>query len=155
MIVFLDTGVLGLLCTPNLFQKSVECQNWFDRLLAKRVYLLTSEICDYEVKRGLILSRKLGKESSGIQKLDTLRDVIDFLPITTEVIQEAAELWAEARYQSRATSNDKNMDVDMIVSAHWRLLKKEFPGRYIVVSTTNVKHLQLFTEAQEWENIKY
>ncbi|WP_269086186.1 hypothetical protein [[Phormidium ambiguum] IAM M-71] len=43
----------------------------------------------------------------------------------------------------------------MIVSAHWRLLMQEFPGRYVVVATTNVKHLQIFTQAEKWQNIVY
>ncbi|HEY9704840.1 MAG TPA: type II toxin-antitoxin system VapC family toxin, partial [Allocoleopsis sp.] len=65
------------------------------------------------------------------------------------MVLEAAKIWAEARQQSRPTSDAKNLDADMIISAHWKLLKQDFPGRYIVVSTTNVKHLSLFTEAQE------
>ena len=46
-----------------------------------------------------------------------------------------------------------NIDVDMIISAHWQLLQAEFPGRYVVVSTTNIRHLQRFAEAQEWREI--
>lgn len=155
MIVFLDTGVLGLVCNPNTSSETTQCKLWLERLLSRGVYIVTSGICDYEVRRGLTLAKNLGRESGGINILDNLRNLIDFLPITVGIIREAAELWAESRYLSRATSDDKNIDVDMIISAHWRLLEQQFQGRYIVVSTTNVKHLQLFTEAQEWQNIKY
>ncbi len=41
----------------------------------------------------------------------------------------------------------------MIIIAHWRLLKKKYPSRYIVIATTNVKHLSEFTEALNWEDI--
>jgi len=30
-----------------------------------------------------------------------------------------------------------------------------YPGQYIVLATTNVKHLQRFIEAQEWEDINF
>ncbi|MCL1469877.1 hypothetical protein [Argonema antarcticum] len=155
MIVLLDTGVLGTLCNPNFSQEVYDCQSWLEQLLARGAYVTTSEICNYEVRRGLILARKMGRESSGISKLNALRKVIDFLPVTTNIIQEAAEFWAEARYQSQPTSEDKNIDVDMIISAQWRLLMREFPGRYIVVATTNLKHLQIFTQAENWRNIRY
>jgi len=47
------------------------------------------------------------------------------------------------------------VDVDMIIAAHWQILKQDFPGRYVVISTTNLKHLNRFAEAQEWQNISY
>lgn len=82
-------------------------------------------------------------------------EVIDFLSVTQNVTQIASELWANVRWQSQPTADENNIDVDMIISAHWQLLKSEFPGRYVVVSTTNIRHLQLFTEAQQWREIAY
>lgn len=38
MIVLLDTNVLGVLCNPNKKQNMIECQTWFERLLARGVY---------------------------------------------------------------------------------------------------------------------
>ncbi|WP_236739235.1 hypothetical protein [[Phormidium ambiguum] IAM M-71] len=90
MIVLLDTGVLGILCNPNFSSEVSECQNWMERLLARGAYFVSSKICDYEVRRGLILAKKLGSENSGLNKLDVLKEVIDFLPVTTNVLQEAA-----------------------------------------------------------------
>jgi predicted nucleic acid-binding protein len=155
MIVILDTGVLGILCNPNQLQESIECQAWFERLLARGTYLVTSELCDYELRRGLILARNISLLSEGINKLNELRSVVDFLTITQNVAQVAAEYWADARIQGQPTSDIRNIDIDMIISAHWRLFKNDFPGRYVVVSTTNIRHLQLFTEAQEWRDIRY
>lgn len=51
-------------------------------------------------------------------------------------------------------TNDYSLDVDMIIAAHWQLLKEEFPNRYLVIGTTNVKHLSQFAEALNWENIQ-
>jgi predicted nucleic acid-binding protein len=155
MIVFIDTSVLGLLCNPNSLPDAVECQAWSEKLLARATYLVTSELCDYELRRGLVLAQKTGSSDEGIKILDNLRILIDFLPFTQNVAQIASELWANARLQSQPTADENNIDVDMIISAHWKLLKAEFPGRYVVVSTTNIRHLQLFTEAQEWREIAY
>lgn len=41
MIVILDTNVLGAICNPNQNQQMIECQNWFERLLARGVYFAT------------------------------------------------------------------------------------------------------------------
>jgi hypothetical protein len=40
------------------------------------------------------------------------------------------------------------------ICTHWQKLKKEFPGRYIVIATTNVKHLSRFAEAKNWVDIQ-
>ena len=68
---------------------------------------------------------------------------------------EAANLWAEARIQGIPTADDKSLDADIIICAQYKLLKQEYPGRYIVIATTNVKHLNRFTEAQKWQEIEF
>ena len=68
-------------------------------------------------------------------------------------MKEAAEVWAEARSQGIPTASDKNIDGDIIITAQWRLLKEEYPGREVIIATTNLKHLQRFTDADTWRNI--
>jgi hypothetical protein len=55
--------------------------------------------------------------------------------------------------QSKATANDKNIDGDMIIAAHWSILSANYSGREVVVVTTNVKHLGYFTNAYTWRDI--
>jgi hypothetical protein len=55
MIVFLDSGVLGLISSPNDRSEVTACQNWVFELLAKGVYIVSSDICDYEIRRSLLL----------------------------------------------------------------------------------------------------
>ncbi|GFE67844.1 type II toxin-antitoxin system VapC family toxin [Chroococcus sp. FPU101] len=155
MIVFIDTSILGQLSNPNQLSEIVECQNWFEHLLARGVYFVTSELCFYELKRSLILAAQTGYSARGISKLDALRNVIDFLPVTQEVAELASQIWAKARQEGTPTADEKNIDIDIIIAAHWQILKKEFPGRMVIISTTNVKHLRLFAEASEWRNISY
>lgn len=155
MIVFLDTSVLGKLSNPNQQEEAIRCQSWFERLLARGVYFVSSELCFYEIQRSLILSVKKGSNSEGLEKLNFLRTFIDVLPVDQSVANLAAEIWAEARLQGTPTADTNALDIDIIIAAHWRLLTQQFPSRYIVVSTTNIRHLSLFTEAQEWQNINY
>lgn len=153
MIVFLDSGILGLISSPRNTGEAKGCKEWLYRLLSRSSYLVSSDICDYEVRRSLLLASLTYPTVQGIENLDAFQQVIDFLPLTKSVIREAAQLWAEARRQGVSTADSKNIDADIIIASQWRLLKKEYPGQYIVVATTNVKHLQRFTEAQEWKNI--
>ncbi len=95
MIVFLDTGVLGLIATPGNDGKTGECKKWYETLLVRSTTILTSEICVYETNRSLILeSLQLGREAGGIQELANLRKAIEFLPVTQNVWQKAAQIWA-------------------------------------------------------------
>ncbi|MDJ0662291.1 MAG: type II toxin-antitoxin system VapC family toxin [Crocosphaera sp.] len=153
MLVFLDTNILGLLSNPKKEGESLACQIWFERLLARGVYFVSSSLCFYELKRSLILSVKQGGTSKGLQQVNNLRQFVDVLIVDEEVANMAAEIWSISRLQGTPTAANNSLDIDIIIAAHWQLLVNQFPGRYIVVSTTNIKHLGLFTEAEEWQNI--
>ena len=45
------------------------------------------------------------------------------------------------------------IDIDVIILAHWYLLRKEYPSRYLVIATTNIRHFEGFAEALNWEDI--
>ncbi|MFA9202159.1 MAG: hypothetical protein ACEQSC_01245 [Candidatus Nanopelagicaceae bacterium] len=83
MIVFLDTNILGLITNRNTaFDESQQCKKWFETLLIRGVRIVTSDICDYEVRRGLISSTiRSGQVSPGIGSLDSLRidGLLEFL----------------------------------------------------------------------------
>ncbi len=157
MIVILDSGVLDLLASPiqdaseEDENEIYQCREWFYYLLSKGVYVVTSEISDYEVRREFIRIK-----SDGLVILDDLRNRIDFLPLTTQVMKKAAEFWADVRQNHVRTADDKNIDADMIISAQWSILSDDFPGRAVLIATKNMRHLKIFAKdnAQEWMNIK-
>jgi hypothetical protein len=155
MIVILDSGVLGKLCNPNPSPETITVNEWLYSLIAKGIVVVTSYICDYEVRRSLILNAIRGLSSEGITNLNELKNIIEFSPVSEAVLKEAAQLWALARSQGLPTADDKSLDADVIICTGWKLLTEEFPGRYIVVATTNVKHLSRFTEAKKWEEIEF
>lgn len=156
MIVILDSGVLDLLSSPirDISQAEeteiYQCTEWLYSLLAKGVYVVTSEISDYEVRRKFIHIK-----SKGLATLNNLKELVDFLPVSTEVLKKAAEFWAEARQNHIPTADDKNIDADMIISAQWSILSQKNPGRGVFVATKNLKHLQIFVgeNALKWRDI--
>ena len=153
MIVLIDSSVLGILANPNKLGEAKECEEWLYKLLSKGVYVITSDLCDYEVRRGLVLAAKKNPNINRLEELDELQDIISFLPVNSAVFREAAILWAEARSRGLPTADEKSLDADMILCAQWKSLAKEFSGRYIVIATINVKHLSRFSEANLWREI--
>lgn len=63
----------------------------------------------------------------------------------------AAQLWAEARQRGTPTADLKSLDGDVILAAQAKLL--EINGNTVIIATRNVKHLSLFVDAREWQNI--
>lgn len=155
MIVFLDSGIIGLLSSPNDRELAVNCQSWLYRLLSRSVYVVSSDICDYEVRRGLELALHKNPHVSGLSRLDGLAQIIDFLPTERVVLQRAAKIWAEARITGQGTAGDRELDADIIIAAHWLILTEEYPGQAVTIATTNVKHLSRFTIARSWEEIGF
>lgn len=163
MIVFLDTNVLGLIAKPEKSfdessDESYQAQQWFYGLLSRGIRVVTSTLCDYELRRGLLSdSIRSQKIPLGLQELDTLAEnrVLEFLPVSRENAILAADLWAKASTIGQTSRGNKDIDVDVIISAQCLMLKDANPGQRVIVATTNLKHLSRFCEAANWQNIKF
>ena len=148
-IILLDSGPLGMVTTPKA--KSLvyyECRLWFNSLEPKGYRVMLPEIADYEVRRELLRAGKI----AGIQRLNQLKAVVCYLPITTEVMLKAAEFWAQARQRGKPTADSKSLDGDVILAAQAALIAEE--GNEVIVATTNVAHLSQFIDAREWQLIQ-
>lgn len=157
MIVFLDTNTLNFLCNPNNLSEAIECEKWFYTYYSRGVTFYSSDICDYEIRRGLIASSiRDGKVSEGLSLLDDLRadGYILFSPIANETLNIASALWARSSVNSQSNKDVKNIDVDIIISAQYQLLVEENPGQRVVVATTNIKDLSIYCEAANWQDIR-
>lgn len=136
----LDAGVLSEAAHPR---KNQEFARWFDHVLAIGTKVIIAEIADYEVRRELLRAEK----EDGLRRLDLLKNTLTYLPLTTNAMLRAAQLWAVARKHGRPTADPKELDCDVILAA--QALEVE-----AIVITDNVGHLSLFVEAKNWRELQ-
>lgn len=144
-VIVLDTGPLGLVTNPKLSTESVACAQWLQVHIKSGNRVIIPEIADYEVRRELLRANKV----RGIARLDDLAKFLEYLPITTIAMHQAAQFWALARQQGQPTAGDKTIDGDMILVA--QAITLAIPD--VVIATTNVGHLSRFILAELWQNI--
>jgi predicted nucleic acid-binding protein len=143
--IVLDSGPLGLITNPKLSPESVACTQWLQAHITAGNRVIMPEIADYEIRRELLRANK----TKGIARLDNLAGSVEYLPITTPALREAAQLWAQARQQGQPTAGDKTIDGDMILVG--QTITIGVPN--IVIATTNLGHLSRFIAAELWQNI--
>lgn len=146
-IILLDTGPLALVTHPKASPENDACNQWLRSQIESGKLVIIPGISDYELRRELIRINSI----SSLAKLEALNNSLRFAPLTTEVMNQAALLWARARRMGKPTATDTALDGDMILAAQAILLEKE--GHSVIVATTNVKHLDLFCTARLWRNI--
>lgn len=147
--LLLDTGILGQLCHPRPEQNQ-PVSDWLARVMkqgADKTAVYVPEIADYELRRKLLHMLGTGQTSRrSIDRLDDLAKLLDYLPLDTETMRRAAELWAEARAQGLPTAGEQSLDGDVILAA--RALTVDG-----TIVTTNRKHLSRFVPAKDWTEI--
>jgi predicted nucleic acid-binding protein len=143
--VLLDAGPLGLVTNPRRSRQSIACAQWLQALVRRGSRVIVPEIADYEVRRELLRANK----TRGLVRLDALAGLLEYLPLTTAAMRQAAIFWAQARQQGRPTADDKALDGDVILAAQAITLGVAD----VVIATTNVGHLSRFAPAALWPNI--
>jgi predicted nucleic acid-binding protein len=145
-LVLLDAGPLGLVTNPKRSPQNLACNEWLQTQLRRGVRIIVPEITDYEVRRELLRARKV----KGLQRLDALVAALEYLPITTSIMQHAALLWAQVRQEGRPTAARHALDGDVILAAQ----ALSFETDAVIVATTNVGHLTRFVPAALWTEIE-
>lgn len=148
MIHVLDSGPVGLLSNPLANPEAVACHEWLDALIDNGHRVLTSEICDYEVRRELLRVNR----AQSIARLDDLILQLELLPINRRTMLRAAELWADARRRGRPTADPAALDADVILAAQAQLFAEAIREPVVVV-TMNARYLQQFVETRRWQEI--
>lgn len=138
--LLLDTGPLGKIAHPR---PNPELLAWLVRMLRGRAEVIIPEITDFELRRNLLLEGLV----ESVRRLDELKAVLTYLPLSTRVMLRAAEFWARARRDGKPTADPKELDIDVILAAQ----AHEVRG---IVVTENVGHLALFVEAKDWGEIE-
>lgn len=147
VVVLLDTGLLGLITNPRASLEADECNLWLSSLPDKGFEIKVPEIADYEIRRELL---RMDKYNS-IKRLDALKVVLGYVPITTQTMLVAAQLWVQVRKSGKPTADNKALDGDVILAAQAMIITSQ--GKDAIVATTNVAHLSRFVDARVWRNI--
>jgi predicted nucleic acid-binding protein len=100
-------------------------------------------------RRELIRANKL----QSVQQLDRFKTVLEYIPLNTEMILKAAELWAQVRQMGQPTADPNALDGDVILAAQTITIAQQ-RQQEIIIATTNVGHLSRFTTAQHWRDIR-
>jgi hypothetical protein len=152
-IVWLDSGIIGLISNPHKQGEAEACERWLLGLAAKGVYIVSSSLCDYEVRRNLILETERTGNRDSLNNLDEMTAFISFLSVTDESLKMASVLWAQSKLSGIPTAKDSSLDADLIICAQWRILAAQHPGQMSIIATTNVKHLGRFATVGRWQDI--
>jgi hypothetical protein len=78
--------------------------------------------------------------------LERLKIGYDYAPITTDVMQLAADLWAQARRRGTPAASPDALDGDVILSA--TAILAAGPADVVTIATDNVGHLGQFLDAR-------
>jgi predicted nucleic acid-binding protein len=146
-MILLDTNILGYLCHSSKDEKFSEPKSWLSDLLSRSVELAIPEIADYELRRSLLRINS----ARSLMILERLETDLIYLPLSTSVMRQAAEIWADTRRMGHVTAPDGALDGDVILAAQALEIKKL--GRPVIVATTNVRHLNWFVDARRWDTI--
>lgn len=146
-IILLDSGPLGLITNPSASPENRECNAWMQSRLLQGDRVVIPAISDYEVRRELLRAGK----TKGLSRVDGLKKIVGYLPLTTEALLQAAEFWAQARRLGKPTAPDLALDGDVILCA--QAVELSVHGYEVIIATTNVKHLDMFADARLWREI--
>ena len=119
--------------------------NWVQSLIVAGNRVFVPEIADYEVRRELLRAQK----HAGVAQLDKILLLLNYLPITTAAMRQAARFWADARQTGQPTASDPQLDADAILAAQAIMLR--VPD--FVIATTNIAHLSRYAPAELWHNV--
>ena len=91
---------------------------------------------------------------NGVRRLDVFISAYShrYLPITTEAMRIAVELWAAARNSGLPAAPPESLDGDVILAGQ-ALTMGLFPSE-IIVATDNIKHISRYAACDNWRNIK-
>lgn len=144
--VLLDSTPLGLLADKPRRPDVAACRQWADDLVAAGNVLLVPECTDYETRRAFIRAGN----TAAVGRLADLQRVHVYLPLNTDGMLEAAQLWATARQRGRPGAANTAIDIDVILIAQAVILN--LPNT--IIATHNVAHFAGFgVPADRWVNI--
>ena len=150
MIVFLDSGPLGSIISPNPKSAAVKAaQLWAEQMEKAGHLLIVPAIVDYEQRR----EHERRAATASLTALDTFNAAAPdrYLALTDSALKRAAQLWAEVRQRGLPTADAKSLDCDIVLAA--QVLDLELPAGSFTVATDNAAHLGRVIVCQPWQSI--
>lgn len=145
-VVILDSKPLGDICNPITYK---QIKPLIEFLKEQKIALRVAEITDYELRRELTLQNL----QKGINNLNKFRQKQQIIPIDSESLIIATDLWAEIRKTEQPTADRKNIDCDVIMVAQALKLRQQF--QQIIILTIDVNDLIRFKkfgiEVWDWK----
>lgn len=135
--LLLDSNVLTRVVRP-LVAENQPVASAVARLLENPGFqVLVPEIIDYELRRKLLHLKGLRHQArvwaqEALTALDRLA-AVGYVPLTTDAMRLAANLWAQTRSTGRPRGPEDRLDVDVILAAQARQARGQ-------VVTLNQKH---------------
>jgi len=139
----LDAGPMGILCHSKAVRRAA-LETWLQEQVAAGSIIYLPEIADFEVRRKLLhLVHRKQAPAKSLTRLNQLARLCDYLPMTTAMWQDAAQLWCDARLQGLPTTSDAALDSDVLLAAQAR-------AAGATVLTMNPGHLSRFVAVLTW-----
>lgn len=104
------------------------------------------EIVSYEVKRGLFELKIKHPDFMGLERFEALSSQLEYLPLTKQMWDKAAELWAKKRSEGKLTASQDSLDGDVLLAAQALQIKG-------IIITENFKHLQALVPCKNWRDL--
>ena len=145
--ILLGSSPLGTLSNPAQTPEVIAISAWAAACDDAGHTLYIPEVIDYEIRRELLRAGK----PAGVAKLDALKTALVYLPLTTDAMLLAADLWAQSRRRGQPTGDPQKLDIDVILAAQALLLP--VPLSDLLLATSNVGHLSQFVPAALWTDI--
>jgi predicted nucleic acid-binding protein len=149
MIIVLDTFPASSTgkrpgTSPTLLD---HCRRWIEDCEAAGHRILVPAISYYEALRELEL-RQAATQIARLQAfcLQPRR----FIPLTTQQLETAAQLWAQSRRAGRPNADPQALDGDVILAA--QALSLGIAAPELIVATTNPAHLSRLVPCDVWTN---
>ena len=137
----LDARPLLQLCHSRKWQG---ISDWLVEIASSGRRIIVPEITDYEVRR-LLLKRGA---SAQLRRLNDIGNETYYSPLTTELMRDAAQVWADAEGSGHRFGHPKTLNADAILIAQTRAIGDR---RSVTVITKNTKPLDPFVNAVWWK----
>lgn len=145
-VVLLDAGPLSKVTHPKASENKA-IVDWIVDATNRRYSIVVPEITDYELRRELIRANK----TKSITRLDDFIRATGYLPLSTEIMRRAAEMWATIRNMGKSPCDDRALDADSILAAQAAVIAKSSSS--VIIATENIGHLSDLSDARLWQDI--